>query len=192
MDVRGCTYSTCIQLRIPSILCPFKRIYVHFSLDSFTVADIRKFRGRKISICVQLRIPLSYLRPFLGLYPELRIIILYTLVDSTTLRLSVCVSQGSWEVWVFHPTGQTDYVLASLISLTYFCQIYVGFTNILFCEKLSFNPFIRTFVHFTIVLLTWYYFTSYSILLPMSISALVFRLGGICLRCMNIFQKCNG
>ena len=48
-----------------------------------------------------------------------------------------------------------------------------------FCERLNFNPFSRTFVHFNIVILTWYDFTSYSIVLPMSISALALRLWSI-------------
>ena len=43
-------------------------------------------------------------------------------------------------------------------------------------ERLSYNPFNRTFVLFSIVFLTWYDLTSYSIVLSMSISALVFRI----------------
>ena len=53
-------------------------------------------------------------------------------------------------------------------------HILVGHTNISFCERLNFNTFMRTFLNFTIVILTWYDFTSYSIVLPMSISAQVF------------------
>ena len=45
-------------------------------------------------------------------------------------------------------------------------QNYVGYTNMFFCEKLGFNTFSHTFVNFTIVILTWYNFTSYSIVLP--------------------------
>ena len=46
----------------------------------------------------------------------------------------------------------------------------------IFCERLNFNTFMRTFIHFTIVVLTFYDFTSYFILLPISISARVFML----------------
>ena len=37
-------------------------------------------------------------------------------------------------------------------------HILVGHTNISFYERLNFNPFMRTFVHFTIAVLTWYDF----------------------------------
>ena len=50
-------------------------------------------------------------------------------------------------------------------------HMYVGYTNISFCQWLNSNPFSRTFVHFTIVVLTWYDFTLSSIVLPMSIYA---------------------
>ena len=61
-------------------------------------------------------------------------------------------------------------------------HIYVGVTNMSFCEHLSYNPFNRTYVIFIIVFLTWYDLTSYSIVLPISISALVFWLWSICFR----------
>ena len=61
-------------------------------------------------------------------------------------------------------------------------HIYVGYTNIYFYEQLTFNPFCYTFVKFTIVVLTWYDFTSYSIVLPMSISVQVIQPGSICFR----------
>ena len=53
-------------------------------------------------------------------------------------------------------------------------NIHVDYTSISFCYLLIFNSFCCTFVHFTIVVFTWYDFTSYYILLPMSISARVF------------------
>ena len=65
-------------------------------------------------------------------------------------------------------------------------RILVDYTNLSLCGWLNFNPFSRTFVHFIIVALTWHDFTSYSILLPMSISARVFHTLNICFRC-NIY-----
>ena len=49
--------------------------------------------------------------------------------------------------------------------------ILVGYTNISFYERLKYNPFRSTYLHFTIIVLTWYDFTLYSIVLPTSISA---------------------
>ena len=62
-------------------------------------------------------------------------------------------------------------------------HILVVHTNIYFCEWLKFNLFIHTFVHFTIVVLTWHDLTSYSKVLPMSISAWVFHTLSIFLLC---------
>ena len=45
-------------------------------------------------------------------------------------------------------------------------HIYVGFANMSFCERISYNPFHHTSVLFTIFFLTWYDLTSYSIVLP--------------------------
>ena len=45
-------------------------------------------------------------------------------------------------------------------------HILVGDTNVSFYERLNFNPFMCTIVHFNIDVLTWYDFTSYSIVLP--------------------------
>ena len=100
-------------------------------------------------------------------------------------------SQGSSEVQLFYPIGKNNYVLASLISVTYCRNLFVGFTNILFCERLSFNLFSRTFVNFTIALLIWYDFTSYSIVLPMPIYAFLFRLWGICFRSIILCHYLN-
>ena len=61
-----------------------------------------------------------------------------------------------------------------LFNYILLCHMYVGYTNIYFCERLSFNTFSLTFMHFNIVVLSWYDFAPYYILLPMSISALVF------------------
>ena len=62
-------------------------------------------------------------------------------------------------------------------------HIIVGNTNVFFRERLDFNPFIFTFVHFTVVVFIWYYFTSYSIILPMYISARVFDTLKVYFRC---------
>ena len=59
--------------------------------------------------------------------------------------------------------------------------IQVGNTKINFCERSSFNPFISIFVHFTILFLTWYDFTSYSIVLTTSNCAWFFQPGSIVL-----------
>ena len=66
-----------------------------------------------------------------------------------------------------------------LFKLNLLRQIYVSFTNMSFCEWLSFNILCRAFINFTIVVLTCYYFTSYSIVLPISIYAFVFWLWSI-------------
>ena len=63
-------------------------------------------------------------------------------------------------------------------------HIPVGHTNIFFCGRLNFNPFSHTFVNFTIFILTWYDFTSYYILLTMSISSQVFHNLSIHCRCI--------
>ena len=71
-----------------------------------------------------------------------------------------------------------------LFKFTLLRHIYVGCTIISFCEQLSFNPFSLTFVHFIIVVLTCYYLKSYSTVLTMYISDMVFRLWSICFRCI--------
>ena len=38
-------------------------------------------------------------------------------------------------------------------------HILVGDTNLFLCERLNFNPFMRTFVNFTIYVFTWHDFT---------------------------------
>ena len=63
-------------------------------------------------------------------------------------------------------------------------HILVGDTDFYFYERLKLNPFSCTFVYFTIVIFTWYDFKSYSIVLPMYISAQVFHTLSIYLRCI--------
>ena len=64
-----------------------------------------------------------------------------------------------------------------LVKLVLLRHINVGYTNIFFCGWLRSNNFCCTFASFTIVILTWYDITPYSIVLPKSISAWVFNLG---------------
>ena len=71
-----------------------------------------------------------------------------------------------------------------LFKFVLFHHILVGHTNISFCERLKLNIFMRTFVYFTIVVLTWYDFKSYSIVLPVYISAQVFHTLSIYFRCI--------
>ena len=59
-DVRWCTNSMCIQLRIPTILCLLLRTCVRVSPARSTLADIRKVSKLKNSICVHFRIPFRY------------------------------------------------------------------------------------------------------------------------------------
>ena len=70
-------------------------------------------------------------------------------------------------------------------------HIYVDYTNMSFYERLNFNPFCCTFVHFTIIVLIWYDITSYTIVLPMSIYALVLWLWSICFRCIILHHYLN-
>ena len=96
-------------------------------------------------------------------------------------RVSMLSSKYNW--WVRAPMVN----LSSWWVLMHFNllrQIYVGFTNMYFCERLSYNPSNRTSVLFTIVFLSWYDLTSYSIVLLISISAMVFRHSSISYRCI--------
>ena len=71
-----------------------------------------------------------------------------------------------------------------LFEFILLCHMYVGYTKIFLCERLSFNLFSRTFEKFTIVVLILYDFTPYSIVLPISISSLVLIHWIICFRCL--------
>ena len=53
-------------------------------------------------------------------------------------------------------------------------HILVGDTDFYFYERLKLNPFSCTFVYFTIVIFTWYDFTSYYIVLSIYISDRLF------------------
>ena len=88
---------------------------------------------------------------------------------SRVARYVTCLRLIFWPIKFYH---LCDRFLFKFFSL---CHIYVGCTNISFYERLSFNNICCTSVHFNIVVLTWYDFTSYSIVLPMLISTRVFR-----------------
>ena len=74
-----------------------------------------------------------------------------------------------------------DRFLFKFILLRHIC---VGYKKIPFCEQLSFNPFVRTFVQFTIFVLTWYNFTPYYMILTILIPAWVFQPWSILFRCI--------
>ena len=71
-----------------------------------------------------------------------------------------------------------------LFKFIFLRHIIVAYTNIYFWEQLIFKPFSPTFVHFTIVIFTWYDFTSYYIVLPISVSFWVFQPQIICFGCI--------
>ena len=107
---------------------------------------------------------------------------LVTLVNYATSvvfhsHILVCPSQVYLRSWTYSFPIQIwnflhDCLLCKLVLLRH---IIIGHANITFCERLNSNPFIRTFVHFTIFVLNWHDFISYSIVLPMSISDRVFH-----------------
>ena len=85
-----------------------------------------------------------------------------------------------------------DRVLFEVILLCNICIVYI---NVSFSELKRFKPYCCMFVHFTIAVLTWYEFTSFSIILLMSISVWVFWPWSICLECLiyvttQITHKC--
>ena len=107
------------------------------------------------------------------------------LVDVLVLALFTIV----WLTW--YDSTAYSIVLPVSISALFFllrsicfrCIIYARFT-LYFCDRFSYNSFKLSFCSFTIVFLTWYDVTLYSILLPVSVSYLVFRLWSICFRCI--------
>ena len=54
MDARGCTNYTCVKIRFPSILCPFLEDFCLRVTRMYLKFLIRKLRGRKNSICIQI------------------------------------------------------------------------------------------------------------------------------------------
>ena len=74
-----------------------------------------------------------------------------------------------------------DRFLFQFVSLRH---ILVGHASGHLCDRLTINTFSRTLVRFTLVILTWYEFASYSIVLPMSISTRVFHTLSIYFRCI--------
>ena len=65
-----------------------------------------------------------------------------------------------------------------MIAYYYFLKLHhiiVRYTKISFYERLKFNPLSSTLVNLTIFVLTWYDFTSFYIVLLVSISDWVFQ-----------------
>ena len=79
---------------------------------------------------------------------------------------------------------ETAYVIASYL-IFFQCVTYsLAMPTFYFCERLNLNIVSPTFVRFTIVMLTWHDFTSYSIVLPMLISVQAFHALSIYFRCI--------
>ena len=79
-----------------------------------------------------------------------------------------------FETYILPLQIETAYVIY-LFKFGLLRHIPVGENNISFWERLNINCFMIVFVHFTIAIFSWYNFTLYSIVLPMSISARVFH-----------------
>ena len=103
----------------------------------------------------------------------------YSFVKKDYFHVFLLSSEGNWWGRAHMESLFSSWVLR---CLKFSCHVYVGFTNMSFCERLSCNPFNSTSVLPTIVFLTWDDLTSYSIVLPISISLLVFWLWNICYR----------
>ena len=96
-------------------------------------------------------------------------------------RVYLISSEDKW--WIRAPMVSL-FLWWVLRNFNLLCHIYIGFTNVSFCERLSYNPFNRTSVLFTIVFLTWYETKSYYIVLPISISALIFQFWSLYFWCI--------
>ena len=57
-EVRGFTSSTCLKLRFPSILRPCSEDFCSHVTSMYLKLMVRKVRGRKNHICIQLCIPI--------------------------------------------------------------------------------------------------------------------------------------
>ena len=153
----------------------------------------RDVRGRTNSTCVQLCISYACIPFFEGLYVHFSPVGCRVTFRINCTNLVVCHSRflvSTSQAYLRSETYIFPIQILHRLRDRFFYkflllrQIYIGYTNISFCEKLSFNTFSCTFVHFTIIIFSWYDFTSYSILLRMSISARFFHTFSICLRCI--------
>ena len=110
----------------------------------------------------------------------------YTTMVVYCLWLLVWASQACFRSRTYNFPIQIWNILRDffLFKFVLLCHILVVYTNLSFCEQFNINPFYCTFVHFTIVILTWHDFTSYSMVLPNSISDRLFHSLSICFRCI--------
>ena len=108
------------------------------------------------------------------------------------LRILVHSFFSVFEVWDLHISYSNLNLLRNsfIFKFVLLHHILVVHTKIFSYERLNFNTFSRTYVHFIIVILTWHDFTSYSLVLPTSISYWIFSFLSINCRCI-IFHKLN-
>ena len=132
----------------------------------------RDIRGQTNSTCLQLHIPSTCIPIFEGLCVHLSlagssVTFIFNYNTSVVFRLGVLVrmSQDYFSSRTYSLTIKIWNYLCDcfLFKFVLLLHIYVGYTKISFCELLNFNTFSRTFVHFIIVILTWYDFRPYSI-----------------------------
>ena len=64
-------------------------------------------------------------------------------------------------IWNTKSSTENWLLVRLIFKFSLLHHILVGHTNIFFCELLKSNPFMRTFIKFTIVVLIWYDFTIY-------------------------------
>ena len=85
------------------------------------------------------------------------------LVDFSSRVISIFEIRGLYIACLYFNCLR-DCSIFQLVSLR---QILVDHTNGYFCERLNINILVVKLYVFTIVILTWYAFVSYSIVLPM-------------------------
>ena len=131
---------TCVQLRIPSISCPFLKYLCLCVTCTFYRCCIIKFRGHKNSICIQLHVTFSYSRPFKNLIilPQCYLGSMpLAAFSSRVTRLIRCLGL------IWFPFNFDNHLRACLLfKFILLLHIYVGYTNMSFCEWLSFNPLV--------------------------------------------------
>ena len=105
------------------------------------------------------------------------------IIPLTAFSLHVYIVLEVWDLHIVYSNRKRlrDCFIFKFVLLRH---ILIVHTNNFFCERLNFNPLIRIFLHFTIVVLTWYDLTSYYIVLPMSIYARILHALIIYCRCI--------
>ena len=161
-DVIGHINSTCIQPNIPST---YVRLPPVGSSGAFTwrLHDARI--PPEFNSILQLKVCYHHLGDRVTLRMYLYYLLSMLPVDFSSLVFSV------FEVRDLHIAYSNWNCLSDCLIFKFglLRHIIVGHTSNFFCERLNFNPFSQAFVQFTIVVLTWYDFTLYSKVLPMSI-----------------------